>query len=216
MEIKKDTSLEAWKQTLKAILEKGKIMTDKDKRQSKEILNIIIKIRHPEKDITRPIEIMRSLKKWVYPDLEELRDVFFKKEASSLYYYTYGARIFNYSHDLDQVEDYVIPLLKKDPSTRRAAIILYHPVIDSKITMKENPSLTAIFFKIRKNKLDTTTVLRSNDMFIGWPANIYQVYLLQKYIAGQLGLETGSLTTISHSAHIFEEYKKEVEEILRE
>nr|MCK4929860.1 hypothetical protein [Nanoarchaeota archaeon] len=215
MEIIKDSTLEAWKATLKLIIDKGAEIVDKDNRSSKEILNIIIKINNPEQDITKPIEIMKGLKKWIYPELDELEDVFFKKQASTIYYYTYGARIFNYANAKNQVDDFIIPLLKKDPNTRRAVVVLYHPVIDSKINIKEIPSLTSIFFKIIDNKLTLSTVIRSNDMFIGWPANIYQVYLLQKYVAEKLELETGSITTISHSAHVFDEYNEEVEEVLR-
>ncbi|MBW2991100.1 thymidylate synthase [Candidatus Woesearchaeota archaeon] len=215
MEIIKDTTLEAWKTTLKLIMEKGVEMVDRENRVSKEIINTVLKINHPEKDITKPIQEMRALKKWVYPELEELEDVFFKKQASSVYYYTYGARIFNYANTKNQVDDYIIPLLKKNPTSRRAIIVLYHPVVDSKIGMKEISSLISVFFKITDKKLTVSIVIRSNDMFIGWPANIYQVYLLQQYVAKKLGLEPGSITTISHSAHVFEEYKEEVEEVLR-
>lgn len=215
MEIIKDSTLEAWKATLKLILDKGTEIIDKDNRSSKEILNIIIKINNPGQDITKPIEIMKGLKKWIYPELDELEDVFFKKESSFVHYYTYGARIFNYANTKNQVDDFIIPLLKKDPNTRRAVVVLYHPVVDSKIGIKEIPSLTSIFFKIIDNKLILSTVIRSNDMFIGWPANIYQFYLLQKYVAEKLDLETGSITTISHSAHVFEEYNEEMESVLR-
>ncbi|KYK26836.1 hypothetical protein AYK26_04590 [Euryarchaeota archaeon SM23-78] len=215
MEITKDSTLEAWKATLELIRNKGIETTDRENRVSKEIIDVIIKINNPEQDITKPIEIMKGLKKWVYPELEELEDVFFKKQASSVYYYTYGARIFNYANTKNQVDDYIVPLLKKNPSTRRAIVVLYHPTIDSRLSIKEVPGLTSIYFKILDNKLTITTVIRSNDMFIGWPANIYQVYLLQKYVGKELGLETGSITTISHSAHVFEEYKEEVEEVLK-
>jgi len=215
MEIIKDSTYKAWQATLKVILDQGKEITDKDNRISKEVINLIIRINNPGQDITKPVEVMKGLKKWVYPELEELEDVFFKKEASFIYYYTYGARIFNYANAKNQVDDFIIPLLKKDPASRRAVVVLYHPTVDSKIGIKENPSLISIFFKIIDKKLILTTVIRSNDMFIGWPANIYQVFLLQKYVAKQLGLEPGSITTISHSAHVFEEYKQEVEEVLK-
>lgn len=215
MEIIKDSTIEAWKTTLKLIRDSGTEVVDKDDKLSREILNIIIKINHPEQDITKPIETMKELKKWVYPELDELEDIFFKKEASSVYYYTYGARIFNYANAKDQVDDFIVPLLKKDPNSRRAVIVLYHPVVDSRINIKETPGLISIFFKILDNKLTLTTVIRSNDMFIGWPANIYQVYLLQKYVAEKLSLETSSITTISHSAHVFDEYKEEVDKVLK-
>ena len=215
MEIRKDSTISAWKNTLRTILKEGDNFIDKDNRESKEMLNLIITINNPEQDIKEPISLMKNLKKWAYPSFDELEDVFFKKEASSVYYYTYGARIFNYSNTKNQVDDYVIPLLKKNPNTRRGIIILYHPLIDSAIELKESPSLLSIYFKITDDKLAVSTLIRSNDMFIGWPANVYQIFLLQKYVAEQLNISMGSMTTISHSAHIFKEYQQEVDEILR-
>lgn len=214
MEIIKDSALEAWKATLKHIIDEGIEFSDHDQRKCKEELNVMIKINHPEQDITKPIEVMRSLKKWVYPELDELEDIFFKKEASSFYYYTYGARIFNYANVKNQVDDFIIPLLKKDPNSRRAVVVLYSPVADSRVNKKETPSLISIFIKIIEKKLTLTIVIRSNDMFIGWPANIYQIYLLQKYVGEKLGIETGSVTTVSHSAHIFTEYDEEIKLVL--
>jgi thymidylate synthase len=214
MEIIKDSTIEAWKATLKEVLENGKDIIDNDLRHSKEIINIVITIKNSD-DITSPIEQMKSLKQWVYPELDELEDVIFKKETSSSYYYTYGARIFNFANNKDQVEEFIIPLLKANPNTRRAIIVLYQPLSDSKVSARESPCLISLYFKIIDKKLTVTAMIRSNDMFIGWPANAYHVYLLQKYVASKLGLELGSLTTISHSAHVFMEYKEEIEELLR-
>ncbi|MBN2053069.1 hypothetical protein JW756_06195 [Candidatus Woesearchaeota archaeon] len=215
MEIIKNSAIDAWKSALKMIKEHGRKVIDHDNRLSQELLNISIIINNPAEDITKPIDAMKELKKWVYPELEELEDVMFKKEASSFYYYTYGARIFNYANTKNQIDDFIIPLLKKDPNTRRAVVMIYHPVSDSKINIKESPGMLSIMFKIVDKKLNLTVVIRSNDMFIGWPANIYQIYLLQKYVTESIGIETGSITTISHSAHVFQEYDEEVEAILR-
>jgi thymidylate synthase len=214
MELIKETTEQAWKTAVKEIYEHGIEIKDANNRVSREILNFMITITDPKDDITKPIEIMNSLKKWVYPELDELEDVFFKKDASSSYYYTYGTRIFKFANSKDQVDDFVIPLLKKYPSTRRALIVIYHPLVDSRLSSKENPCLISLYFKIINNRLTVSALLRSNDMFIGWPANIYQIYLLQKYVAEKLGIETGSITSISHSAHIFEEYDEEIKAVL--
>ena len=215
MEIIRNSTYEAWRASLRIITEQGKETIDADNRVLKEIINLVIRINNPAQDIAKPVEVMKDLKKWEYPELDELEDVFFKKETSFVYHYTYGARIFNYADTKNQVDDFIIPLLKRQPRSRKALIVLYNPVIDSKIGVKETPSLISILFKITDGKLLVTTMIRSNDMFIGWPANIYQVYLLQRYVAQNLGLELGSLTTIAHSAHVFSEYNSEVEYVLK-
>ncbi|MFH0869461.1 MAG: thymidylate synthase [archaeon] len=215
MEIARNTTMEAWKAALNEIREHGESAVDTEGRSSTELLNLSITIRSPQDDVTKPIEVMRGFKSWSYPEQDELEDVFFKKEASSSYYYTYGARIFNYTNSKDQIEEYIIPLLSKQPNSRRAIVVLYQPVVDSKLGVKENPCLISIFFRIIDSRLSVSALLRSNDIFIGWPANIYQLCLLQKYVAERLGIESGSMTTISHSAHIFHEYDEEIEAVLR-
>jgi thymidylate synthase len=214
MEITADNALDAWKKAMKEILENGQETSDFEGRLSRELLNLTITVRCVD-GITAPMEKIKGLKKWVYPELDEIEDVIFKRESSSAYYYTYGVRLFNYSNSKDQIEDYIIPLLKEHPNSRRAIAVLYHPLIDSKLIAKESPCMISIYFKILDGKLTVTTLLRSNDVFIGWPANIYHSFLLQRHVAGKLGIEAGSITTISHSGHVFDEYNEEMNEILR-
>ena len=51
MEIIKESTIEAWKTTLKLIRDTGKEVVDKDNRLSREILNIIIKINNPVRSL---------------------------------------------------------------------------------------------------------------------------------------------------------------------
>ncbi|PIZ54003.1 hypothetical protein COY26_00300, partial [Candidatus Woesearchaeota archaeon CG_4_10_14_0_2_um_filter_33_10] len=71
----------------------------------------------------------------------------------------------------------------------------------------------SIDFKIRKQKLNATMVVRSNDLFFGWPANLYQLFVLQDYIGKKLGCKTGSLTTFSNSAHIFKDQFEDIQQV---
>ena len=56
--------------------------------------------------------------------------------------------------------------------------------------------------------------IRSNDLFFGWPANIYQIYMLQKFIAEKLKVERGNISTVSNSAHVFKEDLEEINKII--
>ena len=51
-------------------------------------------------------------------------------------------------------------------------------------------------------------------MFRAWPLNAFGLRKLQKIIAEGLGVEMGSLVTISCSAHIYEDNWEEVRDIL--
>jgi thymidylate synthase len=211
--IKEDTCIEAWKNSLKHVVANGIKFKDRDNKECSEVLNMIIEIEHPEKDHDRIIDELKQFD-WIYPTNEELSAIMFSKEELAIYEYSYGPRIFNFLGKKDQINDYVIPLLKQDPDTRRAVISLFNPYTDSDFNNTNVPSLMFIHFKIRNDKLNITCFIRSNDLFIGWPGNIYQLYSLQKYVADALNIKTGSLSTISCSAHVFSEQMEYIERII--
>lgn len=214
MNITEKTTLGAWKSALNCLIVNGKDYLD-NLRKTREILNLVICIEEPTKDITRPIEIMRKSKKWVYPPMEEIESIVLSKKLAPAYSYSYGPRIFNYN-SINQVDKFIIPLLKKDGFSRRAVVILWDPVIDANIYKKDVPGLILVDFKLRDNKLNVTSFVRSNDIFFGWPANIYQIFCLLAYVSKQIGCDIGSITTFSSSAHIFEDQFESINKILKD
>ncbi|MFH1505775.1 MAG: thymidylate synthase [archaeon] len=215
VEIKKPNTMEGWKAVLKHILNNGVDFVDRDERKCREVLNLIIVIEDPSKDSKKPVEIMNSFDKWVYPSLEEIEQIIFTKQPSATYgHSTYGPRIFNFGKVLNQIDNFAIPLLKDNPTSRRALVCVYNPLEDSNITSKEVISLTHVYFKVQGGKLHTTFFIRSNDCFMGWPVNLFQMHALQCYVADNLGMPTGSLTTISASAHIFEDNFETIKKVI--
>jgi thymidylate synthase len=214
MEITAKTSLEAWKKSLRYIIESGKDFTDKDGRICREAFNLTVNITDFGSEVETPIDIMQNFD-WVYPSKEELASIILNKEELAGYEFSYGPRLFNYIHSKDQINDFIIPLLKNDPFTRRAVISLFNPLADSNMLSKNIPSLMLIYFKIQDGKLNISVCIRSNDIFIGWPGNIYQLLILQKFVAEKLGLGPGIFTTISFSAHIFMEHQDMINKILQ-
>ncbi len=212
--IKGKTAMDAWKKTLDFIISKGQDFVDENGRVCREAFNLCVKIDQPQKDIEKPILQLKKLKEFDYPSLEELRETTLSKYPSE-YSYTYGHRIFNYNYSLDQVEEYIIPLLKSCPHSRRAVIVLFNPEKDSSTVRRDTPGMIFIHFRIINNKLTATSFIRSNDYFFGWPANIYQVNVLQKIVAKKLGINTGSLSVISSSAHLFQDQFDWVKKIVK-
>jgi thymidylate synthase len=214
VEIKEKTAEKAWKKLLKYVLENGNDFIDRKNRLCKEALNITVTIESVE-GITKPLEILSSFKKWVYPSLEELKSFMLENKDVPGYYYHYGARAFNYN-GIDQVNDYIIPLLKKDPTSKRGIVVFYGPEKDTLPLKKETPGVVMMNFNIRNRKLHTTIVIRSNDLFFGWPANILQAYFLAEYIGKELNCSLGTINTISISAHIFEDQFEYIRKIIGE
>ncbi len=214
MFIKAPTCMDAWKLALSTIIKKGEDFKDDNNRTCREILNLTVTIENPELDIDSPMNELKKINKWIYPSKEELANIVFNKELLPLYEYNYGNRMFNFEEKLNQFDDYIIPLLRKNPTSRRATIIVMNPLQDFSISSKNSPAIISLQFKIKNNKLLITAVVRSNDFFIGWPANLYQISLLQKYVADKLELGIGSITSISLSAHVFEEYFEDINQVL--
>lgn len=216
MEITKNNAQELWKDAIALIKEKGEDFTDNDNRVCIEITNLTLNLENvPNSEIDEPIKTMINTNKWIYPTKEELSSIMFKEYQAPIYEYTYGGRIFNYGKEFNQINSFIIPLLKKDPHTRRAIITLYSPEEDSIPENKNTPGLIYMHFRIKNEQLNTTCHIRSNDIFFGWPANIYQIYSLAKLVAEKLNIKIGKITTISNSAHVFKEDFLNAEEIIK-
>jgi thymidylate synthase len=213
MRIKSAESVDAWKTALKFILEKGNKYLDHRKKVCYEVENLVITVNSC-KNIDRPIRSLRRFSDIEFPPLEEIEDIFLLRKEVPRYIYSYGARIFNFSNTFNQIDDYIIPLLQKYPVSRRATICFMDVLKDLEVGAKDLPALVSITFTIREGKLNATAFIRSNDLFFGWPANIFQIYSLQKYITKILGCEIGSITTVSVSAHVYEEQIAKIKQII--
>ena len=105
-------------------------------------------------------------------------------------------------HGFNQVEK-VIEILEADPLSRRAKINLNTPNPNVKETLDE-PCTMSLHFMIRKNKLDCTVVMRSNDIWFGFPYDVAFFTTLQKYIAIRLGVGYGWYTHFAVSLHMYD------------
>lgn len=213
MEIETATMMEAWQEAIRRILTEGRVYIDDDKRECKELVNLKVTIERPS-TAGEGVRAMRASRRRIYPSEEELADIMLHKEASPIYDYLYGQRIFDYSQSLNQVDEYIIPLLRQRPNSRRAVVCLLNPLRDLKLEAKNVLGLTLIHFRVIEKRLCVTAVIRTSGFFTGWPANVYQVAKLQEYVAHALALPQGSITTLSLSAHLYTESVEEIEEVL--
>lgn len=107
--------------------------------------------------------------------------------------YTYGERIYN------QI-GYFIELLKKSPNTNQAILQVGQP---SDYKLNDPPCLRHIDMRVRLGKLFFYPYFRSWDLWNGFPANLAGIAVLQKYMADEIGLETGGITASSKGLHIY-------------
>lgn len=96
---------------------------------------------------------------------------------------------------------YVYDLLKENPNTRQA--IIHIKTADDEESKDVNCTVCLQFF-IRDNKLYLTTYMRSNDLWMGFPYDVFQFTNMQILMAMQLGIEVGTYTHIAGSLHLYE------------
>lgn len=117
---------------------------------------------------------------------------------------------------IDQV-DKAIKILKKDP-TRRT--VLMHTWIPFRDLMKfgpkredtSSPCLVLAYPQLVDNKLHMFIIMKTNDLYNAWPENAYAFSALQKYMADELGVDTGSYTHFSVSMQIYKDMYGEVKQ----
>lgn len=120
--------------------------------------------------------------------------------------------LMKYAFGFDQIEK-VIELLRKDPNSRRAVINLNTPN-EHVIETHDEPCTIALQFLVRNEKLYCTGMMRSNDIWFGFPYDVAFFTQLQMYIADRLELKYGTYTHFVVSMHLYDRNMQEVERIL--
>lgn len=111
----------------------------------------------------------------------------------------YGYRIFE-KFGFDQWE-HVKNLIKKDPNTRQAVI---HIKDASNKPTKDTPCTVYLQFFLRDNKLNLSVHMRSNDIWMGVPYDMFSFCFMQVKMAMELGVKVGSYTHYAGSLHMYE------------
>jgi thymidylate synthase len=98
-------------------------------------------------------------------------------------------------------------LLQKNPLTRQAVIGMWNPgdllhaIIGDK---KDIPCTTTLNFLIRDNKLNLVANMRSNDVWLGFPYDVWSFTNLQILLADFLNIDIGWYQHQAMSLHIYE------------
>jgi thymidylate synthase len=94
--------------------------------------------------------------------------------------------------------------LKENPASRRHIISLWN--IDDAWDMALQPCVWHNQWLVKEGKLHLIVGIRSNDIALGQPFNVFQYYVLQRMIAQVTGYEMGSLTFNINDLHAYERH----------
>ena len=90
--------------------------------------------------------------------------------------------------------------LNNNPNSRRAVIHIKEP--SDKESKDVNCTVCLQFF-IRDEKLYCTTYMRSNDIWLGYPYDVFQFTCMVILMSMELGIELGTYTHIAGSLHLY-------------
>lgn len=112
----------------------------------------------------------------------------------------YGPRV------VDQLR-YIVDMLEKDRDTRQAVLTIWRP---NPRDSKDIPCTVAIQWLIRNNQIHCIDNMRSSDVWLGWPYDIFNFTMLTGYIMlllrerGINNLELGNIYLNAGSQHLYD------------
>lgn len=100
--------------------------------------------------------------------------------------------------------DMVKELLRRDPNSRQAVIHIKEARDIICCPTKDLNCTCTLQFFIRENKLYMTTYMRSNDVWMGLPYDMFAFTCLQMLMAMELDVRIGGYTHIAGSLHLYQ------------
>lgn len=98
----------------------------------------------------------------------------------------------------------VVRVLRDDPDSRQAGVTIWHGR-ETDFPSKDVPCTLNLFFSIRNGKLEMSTYMRSNDVWLGAAIDFPVFCQIQSSMAWALGIDIGSYTHTVISLHIYEQ-----------
>lgn len=123
----------------------------------------------------------------------------------------YGPRMRRWQDGVDQL-DHVRRLLCNDPDSRQAVIQLYDPQRDT-LGHRDVPCTLNYRFFVRRGRLDMHTSMRSNDVWLGLPYDLFTATMLHELMADWLGAELGTYHHHVDSLHLYAQHDHAAAEV---
>jgi thymidylate synthase len=125
----------------------------------------------------------------------------------------YGPRLFDWRGS-DQV-DVVTKQLKEKRDSRQAVIQIFD---SSDLVQKHRsiPCTCTLQFFLRRDRLHMLTSMRSNDVYLGLPHDVFAFTMLQEIIARDLEVEVGTYKHAVGSMHLYDRNRDAADKFLME
>ena len=197
------------------LLENGEKSSPRN-MNTQEVEGAIIKVKNPRTRILnnklRKVSISFAIGEWLW-NMEGRDDLeMIQYYAPSYDKYSDDGKILNgaYGPRIKKSLEKIVDILKKDSDSRRAVVPIYKKE-DAGLESKDIPCTIGFQFLIRNNKLDMIVNMKSNDIFLGFPYDIFNFTMWQEYVACKLNIEIGTYTHIANSLHFYEKDREKIE-----
>jgi thymidylate synthase len=128
----------------------------------------------------------------------------------------YGPRLFGGGEKSQMSQLLTMLKEKQGKSDTRQAVIQIFDRTDLKRSNGDVPCTTTLQFLPRKGKLHLTTTMRSNDIYRGFPGDVFAFTFIQEIIARTIGLEVGSYSHFVGSLHLYNSDEERARNYLNE
>jgi thymidylate synthase len=108
---------------------------------------------------------------------------------------------------------YIEETLRKDPNSRQAVLTIWR---ERPGPTKDVPCTSLFQFFVRNGALELTTFMRSNDLWLGFPYDVYDFTMIQNYLAHRLGVRLGTYTHCVGSLHVYEHHWESAHAVIQE
>ena len=114
----------------------------------------------------------------------------------------YGNKAFSHDHG-DCSWNRCKRLLINDQDSRRA-VITFDVLDGSDLITRDKSCLTTMQFLVREGKLSMVANMRSNDIYLGLPYDVFLFTMMQEVMALELGVDVGTYVHFVGSLHVYE------------
>jgi thymidylate synthase len=128
----------------------------------------------------------------------------------------YGYRLFRGGERGPSQWEVAHKLLRHDPSTRRAVLLMSQPLVDGDIAAKDIACATSLQFLLRDGQLDAVLHMRSNDAFWGLPYDVFLFTILQELFAAELKVKLGRYYHSVGSLHLYQRHFRAAQTVLED
>jgi thymidylate synthase len=127
-------------------------------------------------------------------------------EPTGFFHGAYGDRV------SEQIS-HVVRKIKDDRDTRQAVVTLWDPTLDNQPRRRDYPCTVALNFAMVDDELELRTLMRSNDVWLGLPYDMFQFTQLQLTVARALDVAPGQYTHETWSLHVYEEHMNLIDQL---